>query len=213
MPEDQFTPAPPTLWPPSEQARRDGRSARSDRTREALVAAVLMLVDEGNLKPTAQEIAARAGVSARSVFQHFPEREQLWDAVAWAQLGRLRERFEPPPQTGSFARRLDAFVEQRREFYEAVTCFRRAALLREPFSPTASAWLQEVRRAKRAQMADVFAKELGRLDEPRRTEVVAALGAATSWSTWEALRTHQGLDEDAAMAALRRTIRALLGEG
>jgi len=210
MAEDQLTSVPPTLWPPSEQPKRDGRSARSDRTREALVSAVLALVDAGNLQPTAQEIAKQAGVSARSVFQHFPEREQLWDAVAWAQFGRLRERFKPPPAVGSFETRLEAFVAQRCEFYETITPVRRAALLREPFSPTAHAWLQEVRRAKRAQMLDVFTAELEAFEEPRRGEVAAALGAATSWSAWEALRNQQDLEPDAACAVMRRSILGLL---
>ena len=40
----------------------DGRSARSQRTRNAVVDALLELNREGNLRPTAKEIAERAGV-------------------------------------------------------------------------------------------------------------------------------------------------------
>ena len=54
--------------------QRDGRTVRAERTRQALVDSLLNLLDEGQLTPTAAEIAARAGVSERSVFQHFPDR-------------------------------------------------------------------------------------------------------------------------------------------
>ena len=57
--------------------QRDGRTVRAERTRQALVDALLSLLDEGQLQPTAERIAVRAGVSERSVFQHFPDREAL----------------------------------------------------------------------------------------------------------------------------------------
>jgi sulfate adenylyltransferase subunit 2 len=47
----------------------DGRTARSDRTHNAVVDAFLHLLDEGNLRPTTEQIAARAAVSPRSVYQ------------------------------------------------------------------------------------------------------------------------------------------------
>jgi AcrR family transcriptional regulator len=45
----------------------DGRSARSRRTRTAVVDALLRLLRAGNLRPTAREIASEAGISLRSV--------------------------------------------------------------------------------------------------------------------------------------------------
>jgi sulfate adenylyltransferase subunit 2 len=47
----------------------DGRTARSDRTHNAVVDAFLHLLDEGNLRPTTEQIAARAAVSPRSVYE------------------------------------------------------------------------------------------------------------------------------------------------
>ena len=65
--------------------QRDGRTVRAERTRQALVDSLLGLLDEGQMTPTAAQIAARAGVSERSVFQHFPDREALLEAVAHEQ--------------------------------------------------------------------------------------------------------------------------------
>ena len=62
-------------------ATQDGRTARAERTREKVVDAVLELLDGGDVRPTAERIAKRAGVSERTVFQHFADREALFGAV------------------------------------------------------------------------------------------------------------------------------------
>src|SRR3954471_2024580 len=75
----------------------DGRSARSDRTHRALTDAMLELLDEGDLKPTAERIAARAGVSERTLVQHFPDRQALCQGAALAQAERIAPLIEPLP--------------------------------------------------------------------------------------------------------------------
>src|SRR3546814_6231042 len=55
----------------------DGRTLRAMRTREAIFDATFSLIDEGDLRPTAPRVAERAGVSVRSVFQHFDDLESL----------------------------------------------------------------------------------------------------------------------------------------
>ena len=60
----------------------DGRIARSRRTRAAIVEALVTLLEEGNPQPTVEEIAARASVAPRTVFQHYADREALFAAVA-----------------------------------------------------------------------------------------------------------------------------------
>src|SRR4051794_13288243 len=55
----------------------DGRAARSVRTRRAIVDALRALHHEGDLRPTAPRVAERAGVSVRTVWQHFDDLETL----------------------------------------------------------------------------------------------------------------------------------------
>jgi TetR/AcrR family transcriptional regulator of autoinduction and epiphytic fitness len=188
----------------------DGRTARARRTREAIVDAVLGLLDAGDLRPSVEDIAARAGVSPRSIFQHFGDRETLLRAVGMRQTERVSQIVEHLPDTGPFDERLEAFVEQRARVLEFITPVRRSALLNEPFSEGSHAGLQAFRAFKRAEAERVFAPELDGLPAGEREEVVRALGAATDWNTWEALRAHQGLSVADARAVMRRTIGALL---
>jgi TetR/AcrR family transcriptional regulator, regulator of autoinduction and epiphytic fitness len=188
----------------------DGRTARARRTREAIVDATLALLDGGNLRPSAEEIAERAGVSPRSIFQHFGDRETLLRAVSMRQAERVSRIVEHLPDTGPFEPRLDAFVEQRARVLEFITPVRRSGLLNEPFSRGSRDSLQAFRAFKRAEAERVFAPELAALPAAERPVVTRAVGAACDWSTWEALRAHQGLGAAEARAVMRRTLMALL---
>lgn len=185
----------------------DGRTARAERTRSAVVEAHLELLNEGDLRPTIEAIAQRARVSERTVFQHFEDREALFAAVSALQAERIEGLRRELPTGGPLEERLHAFVDQRSRVLEFISPVRRAALLEEPFSGFLAEGLAAVRRLGADEVRAVFAAELG--DEA----TAAALVAATSWSSWENLRRHQGLSEEQARAAMRRAMEALLRDG
>src|SRR3954454_22628090 len=189
----------------------DGRSARADRTHRALMEAMLALLDEGDLKPKSAAIAARAGVSERTLFQHFPDREALFQGAGLAQAERIGPLVkELPGPDASVEERVHAFVAQRTLVLERVSTVRRAALQMEPWSETVAGWLHAVRSGAAAEVAHVFEPELSSAAEASRDELLAALVAAAAWPTWESLRVHQGLPEAEAEAAMRRMLGALL---
>jgi TetR/AcrR family transcriptional regulator, regulator of autoinduction and epiphytic fitness len=190
--------------------QRDGRTVRAERTRQALVEALIGLLDEGTLAPTAAAIAARAGVSERSVFQHFPDREALFEAVAREQYGRVVPTLIPIDASIPFDERVAQFAEQRAHLYELVGGVRRAALLIEHESSAVAGWLTTARRAKAAEVERVFLRELDALPPDEREPVRAALVALCSWSCWDAWRTHQRLSVARARAALQAGVAALL---
>jgi AcrR family transcriptional regulator len=190
----------------------DGRSARSDRTHRALTDAMLSLLDGGDLKPTSAAIAARAGVSERTLFQHFPDREALFQGAALAQAERIAPLVEPlPGPEAPTEERLRAFVAQRARVLEKVSPVRRAALQLEPSSETVAGWLAAVRSGAAAEVAHVFGPELDARDGADRDELLAAMVAAAAWPTWESLRAHQGMPVERAEATMYRTLAALLG--
>src|SRR5262252_4637374 len=94
-------------------AALDGRIARGARARAAIADALLSLIERGDLRPSAARIAERAGVSLRSVFQHYNDVESLFAAAAARQTERLAPLVGEVPDKGPLARRLDAFVRAR----------------------------------------------------------------------------------------------------
>jgi TetR/AcrR family transcriptional regulator, regulator of autoinduction and epiphytic fitness len=193
--------------------QRDGRTIRAERTRGAVVEALLTLLNEGRLRPTAAEIAERAGVSERSVFQHFPDREALLEAVAREQYQRVVTTVRPVDASMSLSQRIDDFVDQRCTVFEGGAGVRRAALLMEPQSDVVAGWLTSVRRAGAAEVERIFRRELEATPADEREPLGAALVAACAWSTFEALRFHQGLSVRRTRGAMRTMVARLLREG
>ena len=64
----------------------DGRSARRDRNRLAVIDAAVELFSEGNLRPTATEVALRCGLSPKSVSRYFEDIDSLIAAAAARQM-------------------------------------------------------------------------------------------------------------------------------
>jgi AcrR family transcriptional regulator len=189
----------------------DGRSARALRTREAIVDACVSLIEEGELRPTAPRVAERAGVSVRSVFQHFADLPALHSAVTARITERIGVLLHPVDASMPFDVRTETFVRYRAVLLEAITPFRRAANVHGPFAPE----IQDAHRLAvtymRQEVERVFGPEFARIEDPvERREVFEAVAAVLSWSNWDALRTDGDCTVDEATAISLRSVRSLL---
>jgi TetR/AcrR family transcriptional regulator of autoinduction and epiphytic fitness len=184
----------------------DGRRARRHRSRDLAVDAVLDLLGEGVLRPTAQQVAERSGVSLRSIFRIFDDVETLHTAASARQLSRVRHLFIDVMPTGSLRDRIAEVVGINGRLYESVAPVRRAALRSAPESPALQEQLARARGWVRAEVERVFAPELA--TQPR--DAVAAVELALSFEAWDQLRAAQGLSPARAAATVTRTVTALL---
>jgi len=191
-------------------APTDGRAARAARTRDAIVDATVALVEEGDVRPTAPRIAARAGVSVRSVFQHFDDLPALYTAVIDRVSDRLAALVVPVGPDAPLEERIEAVVRHRADLLEAMTPYRRAAAVHAPFAPQIGAAVARGTALLRRELEATFAPELDALPAATRDEVLDALVAATAWPAWDALRTEAGLSVARASAVVARTVRSLL---
>src|SRR3954470_5214868 len=190
--------------------KADGRTARGQRTREAVVDALLALLESGDLRPTGPRIAERAGVSLRSVFQHFPDMEALYAEASTRMWLRVSRLVTPIDLSLPLPERLAAFVEQRARVLEFLTPVRRAAALQEPFSAELQGARDRAHALARREVVRVFRAELDQLSPAVRAEVLDAMDVAASWVTWDALRTVAGRGPEGAAGAMARTLSALL---
>ena len=180
---------------------QDGRLARSARTRRAIVDALRALHQEGDLRPTAPRVAERAGVSLRTVWQHFNDLESLLIEAGQRDYEIAQRYVTPIDESEPLPTRLRHLVQQRGRMYEALAPVWRAARLQEPFSPQIRRNRDRLLEASRDQLERVVGPELAALPDPKRQSVFAALQVATTWSTWESLRGELGFNvEDAEHA-------------
>lgn len=188
----------------------DGRVARGRRNREAVVEAYLSLLEDGDPRPTARAIAERAGVSLRSVFQHFSDLEQLYAVAGRRELAKLTRMARPIDPGLPLPARIDAFVAQRVAVLEALSPVARAARVREPFSPQLQANRDELLRVARRECERVFAPEIRLRPGAERADLVTALALAATWSSWHCLREEMHLTTAQAAGVLRYTLTSLL---
>lgn len=192
-----------------ESPATDGRTLRSMRTREAIVDATIALLELGDLRPTAPRVAEQASVSVRSVFQHFDDLETLHAAVAERLVERVAALVFPIEPVLPLDDRLDRFVRQRALLLETVTPIRRAAEVHGPFSAEITARLRDGQAFLRAEVVHTFGPELAAAGADR-DDLLDALDAALSWSTWEGLRVGRGREQAAAERVMRRLAAAVL---
>jgi TetR/AcrR family transcriptional regulator, regulator of autoinduction and epiphytic fitness len=180
---------------------------RAERTRRSVVEALLDLVGEGELHPTARQVSDRSGVSMRSIFRLFEDVEALHAEGVSVQMARVAPLFAAPEPSGPVDERAAALVAQRTRLYETISPVRRLAIRLAPRSRPIAASLARSNAVLREQLSAQFAPELAALRPSPRAEAIEALDAVTSWETWERLRTGQRLD--AARAARISTATAL----
>lgn len=187
----------------------DGRIARGERTREAIVDAHTQLLREGVLKPTAKVLAERAGISLRTVWLNFNDLEGLLRATSarWLDADAALRRAVDPALP--MAERIEQYVEQRVVRLEHIAPAARSAALGEPYSTA----LMESRQAHiERSVGDLEAAFGTELDAagPDRDVLLKALFVATSWPSWTTLRDDFGMDAGSASVVMRRTMMSLL---
>lgn len=187
----------------------DGRTLRAERTRRAIVAAHMELMCEGDLRPTGERIARRAGVSLRTLWSNFSDLESLFAASGRKTWEMRNEVFKPVPVSLALPERIDAFCRQRVRILELIAPASRAAQIRIPFSPELKHSRAVHNDAVREEIEELFAEELADF-RANRDEVVLALLNATTWPAWMSLRDDLGYDEAVGLRVMRRTVTALL---
>src|SRR3954452_9433869 len=114
----------------------DGRRARRDRNREAVLDAVLALFREDNLTPRPEDVAEKSGVSLRSVYRYYSDPTELLRAAMARHLERVRSKLVVPGiGEGPLADRIDRLVEARLALHTAVAPTARAARIASGRNP------------------------------------------------------------------------------
>ncbi len=183
----------------------DGRRRRGEDNRARIVAAMLEIVQSGEVAPGAEQVADRADVGLRTVFRHFKDMDSLYREMSRAIEGEVRGIIDRPFTAAEGPDRLRQMIGRRAEVFERITPFRRAAdafTHRSRFLGTDSERLVIELRAK---LEEALPPDLRR--DPLRLE---ALDLLMSYEAWARLRREQNLSPKRARAVLERTVERLL---
>jgi AcrR family transcriptional regulator len=108
---------------PVAHEKPDGRLLRSERSRHLIIEAIIELVDEGFLIPTAQQVAERAGVGIRSVFRHFDDMDSIFETANNIIFESVKPLFVGGDRSGTLEVRILHATEQLTTGYESTRNF------------------------------------------------------------------------------------------
>ena len=184
---------------------RDGRRRRSQDSRQRIVAAMIELVGEGRITPSAEEVAVRAGVGLRTVFRHFSDMESLY-AEMTATLAEQYEMWLIPFESVDWQGQLREVVERRTATYERLLPFKRAGDANRHMSPAIQAEHVRVREMMRHRLRSFLPGAIA--DDMLRFETIDML---LSFEAWQRLRDEQALDPHRARQLIMGEVMRLAG--
>lgn len=196
---------------PGSSAAEDGRHARRDRNRLAVVDAMLALYAAGNLDPSSDEIAERAGLSPRSLFRYFDDLDDLVRVAISRQHTRLQTLAGlDVSASGPLADRVSRLVAQRLVLFDRIGSVGIVSRVRAPFQPLIASELALSRSFLRRQLEQVFAPELAQRGSAGAAAAVATIDVLTSFESLHLMRDDQQLARQQIEAALADAITRLL---
>ena len=189
----------PEVMPP------DGRRQRSENSRNRIVAAMIDLVADGRITPSAEEVASRAGVGLRTVFRHFTDMESLYAAMT----GRLAEHYEMwliPFDSTDWQGQLVEVIERRTTTYERLLPFKRAGDAHRHTSPAIQAEHARILAMMRQRLRSFMPRAI--TDDDVCFETIDLM---LSFEAWQRLRDEQRLPIDLARRIVLREVLRLAG--
>lgn len=176
----------------------DGRRRRADVNRQRIVEAMMALVREGEVFPSAEAVANRAGVGLRTVFRLFSDMDGLYRELHAAMIARLTPIFTEPLGEGDWRYRLSALIGRRARLFEDMLPIKSAADAHRYQSPYLQGEHEELVALLR-QILTFTIPETIRAD----AVLLDALDLALSFESWRRLRYDQKLDAAEAEAVMR----------
>lgn len=187
----------------------DGRTARRERGRRAVIDAVVALLREGHAPPTTAQITGRAGVSEATLFRYFETIDDLQMQAA-AQFLEQHAGLFTIPDGADVGSRVDRFVTSRLALWEAIAPIARLGRARAFDNPAMADLLRSNRRSQATQVDDHFRADLADLSPARRHDCVALLATLTSFEAWDMQRGDLDRTPTQIRRAWKLAVRALV---
>ncbi|MEO1554133.1 MAG: TetR/AcrR family transcriptional regulator [Pseudomonadota bacterium] len=194
-------------WPKLEPGSEDGRRLRSDRSRRAIIEALFELMREGEMRPTAVDVAERAKVGLRTVFRHFEDMESIFEEMTDELKSVVMPRVLAPLEATTWREQLLEMTDRNAEVYEDVFPMQVALVIRRFQSEFLSRQYQSEVELLRSSLKSILPKRIVQ-DRTR----FAAIEVNLTFATWRRLREDQNLSVARAKETLRLILMSLIAD-
>ena len=184
---------------------QDGRRKRGDQSRRQIVEALMALIREGEMSPSAAQVAERANVGLRTVFRHFEEMEILYREIAEVVRPRVLSALLQPYGGATWREQIDELVARRIAVYEEIMPLKIAGSILRFRSPFLMQDYNDHLKFARKTLKQLVPPAI---NEDR--DLFRALEMVTSFQAWRRLRQDQGLSVTDASRVIHRLVAGLL---
>lgn len=189
----------------------DGRTARRNRNRDAVLDALIELSNELDGEPSIDAIADRAGVSYRSVYRYFDDRTDLMLSAIGRVMGEVWPIFDVEDLgEGTLDTRISRLVDVRLAAYRKLASLSRIAVRARSNEPAVAEGYDRVREHLRLQLETQFAAELAAVPSRERPLVLAALDVMFQFEALDYLARHDSMNDAEMAKVLTRHLHAHL---
>ena len=183
--------------------RVDGRRERGRSSHRRIVEAMMELIVQGDLSPSAARVAEEAGIGLRTVFRHFDDMDALYAEITATITEEVMPVVMAPYPDQPWRDNVRELVRRRVGLFETTLPFRLAANINRSQSPFLMGQYSRVVMLERELIlrllpAAVRADRIG----------VEALVAALSFHSWRTLRHDQSLSAEEAGTVMGRMVEA-----
>ena len=191
----------------------DGRTARRNRNKDAVLVALIELSNELDGEPSIDAIAQRAGVSYRSVYRYFDDRTALMLSAISRVMGDVWPIFDVEDLgEGSLDTRISRLVDVRLAAYRKLASLSRVAVRSRADEPAVAEGYDRVREHLRAQLRTQFSTELAAFPARERPLVLAALDVMFQFEALDHLARHESMNDSEMAQVLTRHLRVHLAD-
>ena len=190
----------------------DGRHARRQRSREAAIEAVFALVREGKIPPSADDVAARAGVSVSSLFRNFDGLHGMQCQALERSQADFAPFFVVTDADESRTVRVRTHVTTRIEFLKIANGLLRIGRSRALDHELFVEGLARVRLNLADQTRQRFAAELDQLTPTEAANLTALIDATTSPDAFDLMCAAHSLTPDQIAKTWITALDALLAQ-
>jgi len=184
----------------------DGRLQRSQRSHQLISEAMLSLIQEGILIPTAQQVADRAQLGIRTVFRRFKDMESLFETIHSKEVWRQRRYFLDFDENLKIDKRISLLVKMHANTYQDMSSMIKAT--------KAMMWRYKLLEKNYKQSQIDLRKHLRhylpeslKLDEKAQQLIELSL----SFESWDRLIELQGLSKKRSIEIIDYQVKKLFG--
>jgi TetR/AcrR family transcriptional regulator, regulator of autoinduction and epiphytic fitness len=189
----------------------DGRSMRRRRNRDAVIAALISLIREGDLDPTVAKIADRAEVSHRSIFRYFDDLNDLARTAVETEFRNVwPSSIIPDIGEGTLEHRIHRYVETHVRLLQRTHAVGRVARAKSVAIPEIDRGLRNVLELRVDQVRRHFAPELATMTETDQDSTAVAIALLVGFEGFDLQRRMLNASTDEVIEVWSYGVRKLL---